>query len=160
VIEDRPLSAEAKAAGVISDQHRLAGVRREAGRTQAAVAGHQIACTPHRKRLHNGRGGPEQGEFLLIATDLLDLPAEVIALITGPAGPWRSSSALQARAGLPAPAGHREDGSRSRSTWAVIACMLITLWSGRKPTLRTVEMVQFYFTGWATEEELDATSRS
>jgi len=42
----------------------------------------KVACTPHRKRSgHNGRGGPEQGEFLLIATNLLDLPAEVIGLI-------------------------------------------------------------------------------
>jgi hypothetical protein len=34
--------------------------------------------------------------------------------------------------------------------------MLITLWSGRKPSLRTVEMLQFYFTGWASQAELDA----
>jgi hypothetical protein len=34
--------------------------------------------------------------------------------------------------------------------------MLITLWGGRKPTLRTVEMIQFYFSGWASEAELEA----
>ncbi len=32
--------------------------------------------------------------------------------------------------------------------------MLISLWTGRKPTLRTYEMICFYFTGLASEEEL------
>ena len=36
------------------------------------------------------------------------------------------------------------------------ASLLISLWVGRKPTIRTLEMLQFYFTGWATEEELMA----
>jgi len=37
---------------------------------------------------------------------------------------------------------------------AIIACMLISLWTGRKPTLRTYEMICHYFTGLADEEEL------
>ena len=39
---------------------------------------------------------------------------------------------------------------------AIIASLLISLWVGRKPTVRTLEMIQFYFTGWATEDELMA----
>jgi hypothetical protein len=39
---------------------------------------------------------------------------------------------------------------------AIIACMLIALWTGRKPTLRTYEMVCWYFMGMATLEELEA----
>jgi len=31
---------------------------------------------------------------------------------------------------------------------AIIACMLISLWTGRKPTLRTYEMICYYFTAW------------
>jgi len=31
--------------------------------------------------------------------------------------------------------------------------MLISLWTGRKPTLRTFEMLCWYFTGMASEEE-------
>jgi hypothetical protein len=38
--------------------------------------------------------------------------------------------------------------------------MLITLWTGRKPTKRTFEMLQFYFLGWATEEELEQHLKS
>jgi hypothetical protein len=37
---------------------------------------------------------------------------------------------------------------------AIIACMLISLWTGRKPTLRTHEMICWYFCGMASEEEL------
>ena len=36
----------------------------------------------------------------------------------------------------------------------IIASLLISLWAGRKPTRRTYEMLCFYFSGWATEEEL------
>ena len=32
--------------------------------------------------------------------------------------------------------------------------MLISLWTGRKPTLRTCEMICHYFTGLAEEDEL------
>ena len=39
---------------------------------------------------------------------------------------------------------------------AIIACMLIALWTGKKPTLRTYEMISFYFTGLADENELMA----
>jgi len=34
--------------------------------------------------------------------------------------------------------------------------MLIALWTGREPNLRTIEMLRFYFAGWATERELEA----
>lgn len=37
---------------------------------------------------------------------------------------------------------------------ALIASMLISLWTGRKPTKRTFEMICFYFGGWASDEEL------
>ncbi len=37
---------------------------------------------------------------------------------------------------------------------AILACLLISLWTGRKPTLRTYEMLCWYFTGMADEEEL------
>ena len=39
---------------------------------------------------------------------------------------------------------------------ALIACLLITLWTGRKPTQRTYEMLGWYFLGWASAEELSA----
>ena len=37
---------------------------------------------------------------------------------------------------------------------AVIACLLMNLWIGRKPSKRTFEMISYYFMGLASEEEL------
>jgi IS4 transposase len=39
---------------------------------------------------------------------------------------------------------------------ALIASLLMTLWTGRKPTKRTLEMFALYFQGWATLNELEA----
>jgi len=36
----------------------------------------------------------------------------------------------------------------------VLASLLVSLWTGRKPTRRTFEMICLYFQGWATAEEL------
>ena len=38
---------------------------------------------------------------------------------------------------------------------ALIASLLIVLWTGHKPTKRTWEMIQFYLLGWASLEELE-----
>ncbi len=51
---------------------------------------------------------------------------------------------------------HPVNGIEIQVYLAIIVCMLIALWTGRKPTLRTVEMIRFYFTGWAEADELDA----
>lgn len=47
-----------------------------------------------------------------------------------------------------------ENGIELQTYAAIIACMLIALWTGRKPTLRTYEMLSWYFTGMASEAEL------
>ena len=41
----------------------------------------EIACEPHRKLKKNARGGPNQTETLLVATDIMDVDADVIALL-------------------------------------------------------------------------------
>lgn len=157
-VEDRPLSAEAKAAGVLSDQIVWLGCAEKRKELQQPLRLVKIACTPHRKRSgHNGRGGPEQGEFLLIATNLLDVPAEVIALIYKKR--WTVElffrffkHVLGCRHLL----SHRENGIELQAYLAIIVSMLIALWTGRKPTLRTIEMIRFYFIGWAEADELEA----
>jgi hypothetical protein len=39
---------------------------------------------------------------------------------------------------------------------ALIASLIISLWTGHKPTKRTYEMCCFYFSGWASADELQA----
>jgi len=82
VIQERELSKEALDAGLVRD-----AVVRFTGE-QAVKAGMgplriiEIECTPHRKTTgHTSRGGPEQGDTILIVTDMLDVPPEIIALI-------------------------------------------------------------------------------
>ena len=158
VIEDRPLSAEAQAAGIVSDQIVWLGCPEKRDELKQPLRLIRIACTPHRKRRgKTGRGGPEQGEVLLIATDLRDLPAEVVGLIFR----QRWSVELFFRffkhiLGCRHLLSHRPNGIGIQVYLAIIVCMLIALWTGRKPTLRTVEMIRFYFIGWADAEELEA----
>ena len=49
-----------------------------------------------------------------------------------------------------------ENGVALQIYTALIASLLIVLWTGRKPTKRTWEMLQFYFQGWASLEEVQA----
>jgi hypothetical protein len=157
VIEERELSREVLDAGVVRD----AVVRFSGG--QAAEAGLtrpmriiEIECKPHRKSTgHTGRGGPEQDDTILIATDMLDVPAEVVALI------YKHRWAVETFfrffkhvLGCRHLLSHCEDGIRIQTYLGIIACLLIALWTGRKPTLRTYEMICFYFSGLASEEEL------
>ena len=49
---------------------------------------------------------------------------------------------------------HSVNGIEIQTYCAIIACMLINLWTGKKPTKRTYEMFCWYFMGVATMEEL------
>lgn len=160
VIDDPPRPDQAKAAGVLSDQIVWLGCDGKRKELKQPLRLIKIACTPHRKRGHTARGGPEQGEFLLIATNLTDpckWPAQIITLIYQK----RWTIELFFRffkhiLGCRHLLSHRKNGIEIQVYTAMIVCMLIALWTGRKPTLRTVEMIRFYFTGWADADELQA----
>lgn len=157
VIEERELSHEALDAGLVRDavveftgsQARDAGIDRP-------LRVVEIECKPHRKVTgHTSRGGPEQGDTILVATDLLDVPPDVIALI------YRHRWAIETFfrffkhvLGCRHLISHCENGIEIQTYLGIIACLLIALWTGKKPTLRTYEMICFYFTGLADEEEL------
>ena len=90
-----------------------------------------------------------------IATNLLDVPAEIIALIYL----YRWTIEIFFRffkhvLGCRHLLSHSQSGIEIQTYCAIIACLLISLCTGRKPTLRTYEMICFYFCGLASEEEL------
>jgi hypothetical protein len=158
VVEERELSAEALAAGVVRDVVAWVGHPKGKHNLARPVRLVEIECTPHRKPSgKTGRGGPEQGETILLITDRLDLPAEVVALIYQCR--WQVEiffrffkHVLGCRHLL----SQCQNGIEIQTYVAIIACLLMALWTGRKPTLRTYRMLQWYFSGWADEEELQA----
>ena len=155
-LEEFKLTSDAVAAGIIFDRKVRLGCN-EKTKNQLSVPVRLIAikCTPHKKRYKIGRGGPQQGEMLLIATDIFDMEADVIALIFKHR--WSVETffnffkhVLGCRHLL----SYNQNGIELETYAAIIACMLISLWTDRKPTLRTYEMLCWYFTGMADEEEL------
>jgi hypothetical protein len=158
VAEERPLTAEAQAAGVVRDAVvRLGMGSKPALRPQHTVRLVVVEVEPHAKR--GGRkgktAGPASKGWLLIATNLLDVPAEIIALIYK----YRWLIEIFFRffkhvLGCQHLLSACPDGIAIQAYCALIACLLISLWTGRKPTLRTYEMLCWYFLGWASEQEL------
>ncbi len=93
-------------------------------------------------------------EILLLATSRLDLAAELVAL--GYRYRWSVElffRCLKCILGCRHLLADSRNGVTIQVYLAIIASLLISLWAGRKPTVRTLEMIQFYFQGWATEEE-------
>jgi len=159
VVEDRPLSDEAQAAGVLKDAIVEFGTSRPDARPDHPIRLITIKTTPHVKRgkYKGGSTGPGSDGVLRIATNLLDVPPEIIALIYR----YRWTIEIFFRffkhvLGCRHLLSHSANGIEIQTYCAIIACMLISLWTGRKPTLRTYEMICYYFTGLADEEELVA----
>ncbi len=156
VAEERELSHPALAAGVVRDAVVHLGGKLTRKKLAQPVRIVEIECTLYRKPSgKTGRGGPEQGDTLLLVTDRLDLPPEVVALIY--AHRWQIEiffrffkHVLGCRHLL----SHCQNGIEMEMYAAIIACLLIALWTGRKPTLSTYRMLCWYFSGWADEEEL------
>jgi hypothetical protein len=92
---------------------------------------------------------------ILLVTDRMDLSAETIALIYR----YRWQIELFFRwfkciLGCNHLLSHSENGVSIQVYCALIASMLITLWTGRKPTKRTFEMLCYHFMGLADDKEL------
>ena len=158
VVEDRPVSEAAASAGVEADRVVELGVGGVAStRPNHPVRVVLVRTTPHEKR--GGRkgdtAGPPSDGLLRIATNRLDVPAEVIADLYR----HRWTIELFFRffkhvLGCRHLLSTHQEGIEIQVYCAIIACLLIHLWTGRKPTLRTHEMICLYLAGWATEEEL------
>jgi len=150
-IEERELTEADREDGVLSDQIvRFSHSKAKPDHPLRLVC---IQGTPHTCR-GKSRGVDSDG-ILRIATNLLDVPAEIIGLL------FRHRWAVEIFfrffkhvLGCRHLLSHNENGIEIQTYCAIIACMLISLWTGRKPTLRTYEMICFYFCGLASEDEL------
>jgi hypothetical protein len=159
VIESRLLSEAARAERVLEDAIvRIGQSGKKQARPDHPIRIVTIAMKPHRSAGHYGRRGstgPSCDGVLRLATNLLDVPAEIIALIYH----YRWTIEIFFRffkqiLGCRHLLSHAQNGIEIQTYCAIIACMLISLWTGKKPTLRTYEMICYYFMGLADEEEL------
>ena len=158
IVQARPLTDEALAAGVISDSivqlgHPSATGSRPDHPTRLVV----VKAEPHEKR--GGRkgktAGPSSSGELLLATNLLDVPAEIIGLIYQ----YRWTIEIFFRffkqtLGCRHLLWEHPRGILLETYCAIIACLLINRSTGRKPTRRTYEMLCYYFLGMASLEEV------
>ena len=97
---------------------------------------------------------------LVLLTDQVDLDVELIALLYR----YRWQIELFFRWFKKVLAADRllalsEGGMTIVVYCALIASLLVVLWTGKKPTKRTFEMICFYFAGWVSQEELEAHLR-
>jgi Transposase DDE domain len=144
-----PLTVADRAAGVVSDE-RLKRV---------GTPHHKNELKDHELRLIKVERTNDEGvlETWWLLTDRLDLPAELVAL--GYRFRWTVELFfrwLKCVLGCKQLLTTSENGVALQIYTALIASLLIVLWTGRKPTKRTWEMLQFYFQGWASLEEVQA----
>ncbi len=118
-----------------------------------------IPVNPHptRGKSRGGSSGVDSDGILRIATNRLDVPAEIIGILFA----YRLAIEIFFRffkhiLGCWHPLSHDQNGIEIQTYCAIIACMLIALYKGKQPTLRTYEMICFYFMGLATQDELIA----
>jgi hypothetical protein len=158
VVEERLLSDEALKAGVVRDAVVRMGLNSKPGAgPDHPIRVIVIEAEPHAKR--GGRRGKTAGQgnrgTIVIATNLLHVPAEIIALI------YQHRWAIEIFfrffkqvLGCRHLLSQRPEGILIQAYCAVIACMLINLWTGRRPDKRTFEMLAFYFMGIASDKEV------
>lgn len=159
VIEDRPLDQAAIEAGVISDQIVQMGL----GKKPADRADHPtrlicVKCSPHHKRGKRANGqshGPTSDGTLRIVTDLLDVPADVIAFVY--AYRWTIEvffRFFKQTLGCRHLLSTRMEGIQIQVYAAVICCLMLNALTGRKPTKWMVMLMALYLQGLASDEDV------
>jgi len=148
VLEERLLPQAALDAGVVRDALvRLPGARRLVRFVLVQVAPH-----PRRTRRDPKR---RSSDVILLATSLLMLPAELVALVYR----YRYTVELFFRVlkqllGLRHLLSQRAEGIDVQVQCTVIVCLLICLITGRRPDRADRDMVGWYLIGLASRREL------
>lgn len=179
-LEERPLTDLDQSAGVISDQTVILGgkAKRDALTVPVRVVKVHVKSPPWFDSAHHPESAAAEQRFLarrrskvsrcklfrhrpteydvLLVTDRMDLPAEVIALLYR----YRWTIELFFRwfkcvLRFEHLLFESKQGVEILVYCALIASLLVTLWTGCKPTKRTLEMIQLYFQGWAELDELE-----
>jgi Transposase DDE domain len=161
VLHDRPLNPAAVDAGVISDQIVHIGLsKKPSERADHPTRLVCVRCTPHQKRgkghkKGGGQTGPTSDGVLRIVTDLLDVPAEVIAFLYQYR--WTIEvffRFLKQILGCRHLLSTRREGVQIQIYAAVICCLMLNTLTGRKPTKWMVTLMALYLQGLASEQDV------
>jgi DDE family transposase len=149
VVEERPVSAKARAAGVRRDLVVWLGCEQSGKALKQKLRIVEVATG---KTGVNGKA-----EVLLLATDRMDLEGDLVGL--GYRFRWSVELFfrwLKRILGMRHLIAESANGVRIQVYVALIASLLLSLWVGKKPTKRAYEMFCLFFAGWASEQELIA----
>lgn len=165
VIENRALDQQAIDAGVISDQIVEIGLsKKPSERADHPTRLICVRCTPHHKRGKRrgpnhragyGQTGPTSDDILRIVTDLLDVPAAVIAFLYE----YRWTIEIFFRflkqiLGCRHLLSTKSQGIQIQIFAAVICCLMLNTLTGRKPTKWMVTLMALYLQGLASDDDV------
>jgi hypothetical protein len=166
VVENRDLSSEARQAGVESDQIVRMGGEQSGNRIEQPLRLIKV----HVKNPPANNLKPrlarvsrkvktvrvQEEEFdVWLATDRMDIPAESVALLYRYR--WQVEIFfrwLKCTLGCRHLLAQSENGLQIQVYAALIASLLIVLWTKRKPNKRSLLMLGLYFQGWANLDEV------
>lgn len=163
VVEERDLTPDAREARVSRDVVVHLGERSTRNglkRPVRLVEIRKVEQSSKRRRAERRLKGEPLPETILVATDRLDLPADVIAHLY--ASRWKIEIFfrwLKCILGCRRLILESREGVELQVYTAIIACLLINLWTGKKPTKRVFEAICFYLQGWAELDDVMNTVR-
>lgn len=155
-IETRPLDEAARKAGVLRDQVVHLGKHPRCRTLQQPVRLIEVVCTERSaKSVQCMRKKKIKETTMLLVTDRLDLSADVIASLYR----FRWEIEIFFRwfkhiLGCRHLLSRCQNGIELQVYAAILVCLLIARYTGLKPNKALYEMVCWYLSGWATEEEL------
>jgi Transposase DDE domain len=155
VLEERPLSDADRKARVVRDVVVKLGTAHSSKQLKQKVRIVEIEKVDEpSKRMRSER--PVR-ETIVLVTDRMDLPADMVALLYS--ARWKIEIFfrwLKCTLGCRKLVAESENGAALQFYSALITCLLISLWVGKKPTKRTWEAICFYFMGLADAEDVVA----
>lgn len=155
-IETRPLDEAARKAGVLRDEVVHLGKHPRYRKLKQAVRLIEVVCTERSAKSVQAMHKKKVKETtMLLVTDRLDLSADVIASLYR----FRWQIEIFFRwfkhiLGCRHLLSHCQNGIELQVYAAIIVCLLIARYTGLKPNKALYEMVCWYLSGWASEEEL------
>lgn len=157
ILCDRELTQADRDAGVRVDREVVLGAN--TGNKTTAATDHPVRYIEIEVPAHvrTGKGGVNSDGRLRLVTNVMHVPAELIAEAYRLR--WLIElffRMIKQLLGCRHLLSTKPGGVEIQMYLAIIACLLILIYTGGQPTKRTYEMICFYLIGWATLEELEA----